>query len=101
MGGVAIAWIEGVQAAGEEESIFQQAVVEMVVHEVPQLGVYAGWRRHGGGNRAGVCCFLGQSRSRSKGKSIMLKSTRKNKYGQGVGMRGGVEIVDLRFQNYF
>ena len=38
--------LESVQAAGEEEGVFGEAVVEMVVNELAQLGIDARWRRH-------------------------------------------------------
>lgn len=38
--------LESVQAAREEESVFGEAVVEVVVNELAQLGIDARWRRH-------------------------------------------------------
>jgi hypothetical protein len=46
---VGVAGLEGMQAAGEEEGVFGEAVVEVVVYELPQLGVHARWRRRHGG----------------------------------------------------
>jgi hypothetical protein len=59
---IGAAGLEGMQAAGEKEGVFGEAVVEVVVYELPQLGVDTrGRRRHGGqlwcggrGERAGV-----------------------------------------------
>jgi hypothetical protein len=48
MGGVGVAGLEGMQATGEEEGIFHEAVVEVVVYKLSQLGVHARGRRHCG-----------------------------------------------------
>jgi hypothetical protein len=41
VGGVRAAGIEGVQAAGKEQSVFSEAVVQVVVYELAQLGIDA------------------------------------------------------------
>lgn len=59
MRSVGVAWVEGVQTAGEEEGVFGEVVVQVVVYELPQLGVdRRGRRRHGGrvDGWCGVCC---------------------------------------------
>lgn len=38
---VAVARLEGVETACKEERVFEEAVVEVVVYKVPQLGVNA------------------------------------------------------------
>lgn len=48
MRGIRVAGLMGVQTAGEEEGVVQEAVVEVVVYELAQLGVDARGRRHGG-----------------------------------------------------
>lgn len=35
------AGVEGVQAAGKEQGVFSEAVVEVVVYDLAQLGIYA------------------------------------------------------------
>jgi hypothetical protein len=45
MGGVGAAGLDGVQAAGEEEGVFREAVVEVVVDELAQLRSHARRRR--------------------------------------------------------
>jgi hypothetical protein len=44
MYGVWVSHIQGVQAAGKKESILMEAVVKVVVYELPQLGIDARWR---------------------------------------------------------
>lgn len=39
MRSIGVACVEGVEAAGEEERIFYEAVVEVVVYKPSQLGV--------------------------------------------------------------
>lgn len=61
MGGVAAAGLVGVETTCVEEGVFQQAVVEVVVYEVPQLGIDAHGRRHGEGGRGvvgGAACQI-------------------------------------------
>ena len=46
---IGVARVQSVQAAGEKEGVFGEAVVEVVVYELSQLGVdRRGRRRHGG-----------------------------------------------------
>jgi hypothetical protein len=44
VGGVGAAGFDGMQAAGKEEGVFREAVVEVVVDELAQLRRHA-WRR--------------------------------------------------------
>lgn len=43
--GVGVAWLESVEATCEEECVVGEAVIEMVVYQLPQLGVYTTRRR--------------------------------------------------------
>lgn len=44
---VAVARFLRVETAGEEERVVEKAIVEVVVDEMPQLGIHARGRRHG------------------------------------------------------
>lgn len=48
MRGVGVAGIESMEATGKKERVLYEAVVEVVVYELPQLGVNRGGRRRHG-----------------------------------------------------
>jgi hypothetical protein len=41
VGGVRVAGVESVQAAGKEQGVFDEAVVQVVVYELAQVGIDA------------------------------------------------------------
>lgn len=43
--GVGVARLESVQTTGKEERVFCEPIVEVVVYELPELGVYTTRRR--------------------------------------------------------
>lgn len=63
MRSVGVARVESVQATGEEEGVFGQAVVEVVVYELSQLGIdRRGRRRHG----VRVCGVVSRGQERER-----------------------------------
>lgn len=99
MGGVGVAGLERMQAAGEKEGVFQEAVVEVVVYQLAQLGIYASRRRrHGGRVGDGGCRASpgGGNRGdlgRMRAATAVQASRRRRPRVRRVGMAGRGECV--------